>query len=51
MCIIFAKKSVRGCPQGDFGCWILRFFNILSFSGVINVVNEMSYSTEIDFIT
>ena len=44
-------KSVRGCQQGDFDCWILHAFNILSFFGVTDVVNGMSYSTEIDFIT
>ena len=54
MCKIFIQKklkSVRGCPQGDFGCWILHAFNILSFSGVTGVVNGMSYNAEINVIT
>ena len=44
-------KSVRGCAQGEFGCWILHAFNIVWIFGVTDVVNGMSYSTEIDFIT
>ena len=46
MCQIFTQKikSVRGCPQGDFGCRILHAFDILSFSGVTDVVHRMSYS-------